>query len=120
MARTAISVTVAGLNGSAVMTATTIYGATGTNGFVVEDSVKDANLSLIIQNDGVTGSIEIKAGTSFDGVGIGDATYVIAANSKVAIGPFDGFRFRNGIDGYIDVDSIGITGMAYAIENRPF
>lgn len=117
MSRTEINVAKGVVNSNAVITETAISaGATGTSGYVIEDSTFDNRLGIIVKNTGsATGAIEIKVSDVYENKGQGDLSVTVGGSVSMVIGPLDGLRFRQST-GYINVDSVGVTGTISAIE----
>lgn len=117
MARSEITVAVGVNNSSAIATPKAIQpGSTGLSGYVIEDNVKDLRLGLIVTNTGsATGAIEIKASDFYDCKGEGDLSVVVGGSVTKIVGPLDGMRFRQST-GYINIDSVGVTGTITAVE----
>jgi hypothetical protein len=117
MSRTEINVATNSTNGDSVITATDLaQGATGTSGYVIEDSTRDERLGLIVENTGsATGIITIEASDGFESASLGDMEITVGGSVKKLVGPLDGSRFRQTTTGYINIGS-GITGSIYAVE----
>lgn len=117
MARTEINVATNSVNGDSVITSTALTaGATGSAGYVIQDSTRDERLGIVVENTGsATGSVWIGASDGFESAGVGALEVVVGGSVKTLIGPLDGQRFRQTTTGYINIES-GITGSAYAVE----
>lgn len=117
MARTEITVAKGVVNSFAAITAKAIQpGATGLSGYYVGSSTFDNRLGLIVTNNGsATGAVEIKASDFYENKGQGDMSVTVGGSVSMLIGPLDGARFRQST-GYINVDSVGVTGTISAVE----
>jgi hypothetical protein len=117
MSRTEINVAKGLVNSDAIMTVTAIQpGATGTSGYVIEDSTFDNRLGLVVTNSGsATGAIEITASDFYENAGEGKLSITVGGSVTKLVGPLDGMRFRQA-SGDINVDSVGVTGSIYAVE----
>jgi hypothetical protein len=117
MARTEITVALGVVNSSAIVTPLAIQpGATGLSGYAVQDSTFDNRLGLLVTNSGsATGTIEIKASDFYENKGKGDIVITVGGSVTKLIGPLDGTQVRQA-SGYINVDSVGVTGTISAVE----
>jgi len=122
MARVAIGISTAVVNGDVVQTGTvSTAGATGTAGLYIPASADvDEKLVLNIREtaDGATGAVYILAADSADGMpnsGQGNQTIVVGGSANVIAGPFERARFGQS-DGTINVDVCGVTGVFTVID----
>lgn len=117
MARTEITVANGVVNSDAIVTPKAIQpGATGLSGYYVGSSTFDNRLGLLVENTGsATGTIEIKASDFYENKGIGDLVITVGGSVTKLVGPLDGTQFRQA-SGYINVDSVGVTGTISAVE----